>query len=193
MSKCPSPITGNPCSLSYFLTYQKFSPSFTTFSTSISIVSEPNTYKQAVKHLSWCQAMNTELLALEQNHIWIITNLLPSKEAIECKYVYKTKFNANGSVEMLKARHVAKGFTQQKGIDYTETISPMAKLVTVRVLLSVATVQGWSLLQFDVNNAFLHNGLEEKIYMRKPPGYTKGGLNQVCKLLKSLYGQQASR
>ncbi|KAF5447982.1 hypothetical protein F2P56_033491 [Juglans regia] len=122
--------------------------------------------------------MEGELLALEQNQTWIITDLPLGKEAIDCKYVYKTKFHADGSVERLKVRLVAKGFTQQEGINYTETFSPVAKLVTVRILLSIAAVKGWFLFQFDVNNAFLHRDLDEEIYMRKSPGYTKGSPNQ---------------
>jgi len=193
LSKCSASITGNPYSLENFLTYKKFSPSFTAFSTSVSMHTDPTTYKQAVKHPGWCKAMSDELIALEQNHTWIVTDLPHGKASINCKYVYKTKFHADGSIERLKAQLVAKGFSQQAGIDYTETFSPVAKLVTVKVLLSVATIKGWSLLQFDINNAFLHGDLEEEIYMQKPPGYSVGGLNQVCKLLKSLYGlKQAS-
>ena len=124
--------------------------------------------------------MSDELLALEQNNNWIVTDLPLGKSAIDCKNVYKTKFHVDATIERLKARLFAKGFTQKAGIDYT-------KLVTVRVLLSIAAIKGWCLLQFDVNNAFLHGDLKEEIFMRKPPSYSVGGTNQVCKLLKSLY------
>jgi len=147
-----------------------------------------------MKHPGWCKAMSDELLALEQNNTWIITDLPPGKSVIDCKYIYKTKFHADGTIERLKAKLVANGFTQKAGIDYTETCSPVIKLVTVKVLLSIAAIKGWCLLQFDVNNAFLHGDLKEEIYMRKPPGYSVGRTNQVFKLLRSLYVlKQASR
>jgi hypothetical protein len=141
LSKYSASITGNPYSLENFLTYKKFSPSFIAFSTSISMHIDPTTYKQAVKHPGWCKAMSDELIALEQNHTYTVTDLPHGKVAINCKYVYKTKFHADDSIERLKARLVAKGFSQQAGIDYTETFFPVAKLVTVRVLLSIAAIK----------------------------------------------------
>lgn len=153
------------------------------------LILKPTSYSQVVKNLGWCKAMDAKLLlALEENDTWILTDLPHLKEAIGYKYVYKVKRNSYGSIERLKARLVAKRYTQQVGVDYHETFLPIAKMDIMRCLFSIVAVQGLHLHQFDVNNGFLHGDLEEDIYMHKPPGHTKGGPQQVCKLLKSLYG-----
>ena len=105
------------------------------------------------------------------------------------KWVVKKKFCADGSVERYKARLVAKGYSQVEGIDYGERFSPVAKLTSIRFLLSLAASYDLEIEQMDVKTAFLHGDLEEEIYMSQPEHYiVKGKEYLVCKLKKSLYG-----
>ena len=89
--------------------------------------------------------MTAKIVALEANQTWTLTPLPTGKKPIECKWVYKIKYKADGSIERYKARLVAKGFTQKEGVDYFETFSPVAKMVSVKVLLVVVAIKGWFL------------------------------------------------
>lgn len=152
----------------------------------------PRTFREAVQYASWRDAMALEFNALERNHTWDITDLPPNRRALGCQWVYRTKYKSDGTKERDKARLVVLGNHQEFGVDFTDTFAPVAKLATVRVLLSVAVARGWQVDQLDVNNAFLHGELTDEIYMKIPPGYTHLYPGKVCRLRKSLYGLRQS-
>jgi len=160
-----------------------------------SSIIEPTSFAEAAGHPKWVEAMRSEIAALEDNHTWSLTELPPGNQPIGCKWVFKVKYLASGVVERYKARLVAKGFSQKEGLDYSETFSPVAKMVTVRSVLAVAAARHWSVFQMDVHNAFLQGDLPEDVYMVIPPGFCRqGATGKVCKLHKSLYGlKQAPR
>jgi len=147
--------------ISRFMSYHRLSPSYSAFFTSISAIQEPKTFYEAQSQAVWQQAMNEELKALIENHIWSVVPLSVGKQVVGYHWIFKTKFKSDGSVDRHKAHLVAHGFTQKFGVDYKETFAPVAKMTIVRVLLSVAINQGWFLCQMDVRNAFLHEELEE--------------------------------
>ena len=115
------------------------------------------------------------------------------KKAIGCRRVFTVKFNPDGSIARLKARLIAKGYSQTYGVDYSNTFSLIAKLTSVRLFISLAASYDWDLHQLDIKNVFLHGDLQEEVYMEQPPGFvTQGELGKVCRLQKSLYGLKQS-
>ncbi|KAL2237804.1 UNVERIFIED_CONTAM: Retrovirus-related Pol polyprotein from transposon RE1 [Sesamum indicum] len=133
-----------------------------------------------------------ELRALADNQTWVLTSLPPGKRTIGSRWVYKVKLKPDGTVDRYKARLVAKGYNQVEGVDYFDSFSPVAKSITIHLLLSLAASKSWPLLQLDVNNAFLHGHLEEDVYMEPPVGLLDVVPGQVCKLQKSFYGLKQS-
>ncbi|XP_014661111.1 uncharacterized protein LOC106804459 [Setaria italica] len=116
--------------------------------------------------------MAEEIAALERTHTWDLVSHPANVRPITCKWVYKVKTRSDGSLERYKARLVARGFQQEHGRDYDETFAPVAHMTTVRTLLAVASVRGWSVSQLDVKNAFLNGELREEVYMQPSPGYS---------------------
>jgi hypothetical protein len=165
----------------------------TTYSSSVP--REPRSVQAALAHPGWRAAMNEELTALHQNQTWILVPRTSDMHVIGSKWVLKTKLKPDGSLDRLKARVVAKGFHQIDGIDFTETFSPVVKPSTIRMVITVALVQQWSIRQLDVKNAFLYGFLSEDLFMEQPPEMSDSQYpTHVCKLQRALYGlKQAPR
>ncbi|KAA0050650.1 Cysteine-rich RLK (receptor-like protein kinase) 8 [Cucumis melo var. makuwa] len=155
----------------------------------------PKNIYTALKCPEWKNVVMEEMKALEKNRTWEICALDGTLDRHKYKAdgtLDRHKYKADGTLDRHKARLVAKGFTQTYDIDYSETFSSVAKLKTVRVLLSVAVNKDWPLYQLDVKNAFLNGDLVEEVYMSPPLGFEAQFGQQVCKLQKSLYGLKQS-
>ncbi|KAL0322924.1 UNVERIFIED_CONTAM: Retrovirus-related Pol polyprotein from transposon RE1 [Sesamum angustifolium] len=171
-----------------------FTPAHRSFIANVAAIQEPRSFAQSCQDERWNAAMQYELDALERNQTWDLCDLPANKKAIGSRWVYKVKLLPDGSIDRYKARLVAKSYSQIEGVDYFDSFSPVAKTVTVRVFLAIASSYSWPISQLDVNNAFLHGHLEEEVYMLPPEGYLRARPGQVCRLKRSLYGlKQASR
>eukprot|EP01018_Ginkgo_biloba_P000839 Gb_33741 [translate_table: standard] len=133
--------------------------------------------------------MEAEFDALVRNYTWTLMELPLDKDVIGTKWIYKTKYKSNRSIEKNKERLVAKGYAQQEGVDYTKTFAPVAKMDTIRTVLVLVAQHGWIIYQMDVKSAFLNGYFDEEIYVEKPQGFKIiGKENKVFELKKSLYG-----
>ena len=157
---------------------------------------EPKTLKEAMERSDWIQwekAINEEMESLHENKTWSLVERPNNKNIVGSKFVFKLKRKSDGSLERHKARLVARGFTQEEGVDFSETFAPVLKMQSLRLLLALANNEQAHLHQMDVKTAFLYGELEEEVFMEQPEGMTKPGTeHMVCKLHKSLYGLKQS-
>ncbi|KAJ9567262.1 hypothetical protein OSB04_003228 [Centaurea solstitialis] len=156
---------------------------------------EPTNYHMVVGDKNWKEAMQKEIDSIERNQTWKLTELPAGYKPIALKWIFKLKRNAAGEVIKYKARLVAKGYVQQKGVDFDEVYAPVTRLETVRLLLALSAQEGWQIHHLDVKSAFLHDDLQEEVYVCQPEGFTTTGKeHMVYKLSEALYGlRQAPR
>lgn len=156
---------------------------------------EPRTHVQALKDPRWRDSICGEMNSQMQNLTWNLVPRDPSYNLVGCRWVFRIKQLADGSVDRFKSRLVAKGFNQRPGIDYFETFNPVVKQPTIRLVLGQVIARGWVLRQLDVNNAFLQDDLTEDVYLAQPLGFIdQDRPDYVCKLNKAIYGlKQAPR
>ncbi|KAK1660536.1 hypothetical protein QYE76_048695 [Lolium multiflorum] len=126
----------------------------------------------------WKEAVHNEMDSILSNGTWELSERPHGCKPVGCKWVFKKKLRPDGTIEKYKARLVAKGYTQREGEDYFDTYSPVARLTTIRVLLSMAASYGLIVHQMDVKTAFLNGELEEEIYMDQPDGFVVKGFGK---------------
>lgn len=157
-------------------------------------VTEPRDLKEALtspQATEWKRAINEEIESLESQGTWEIVDLPQDKRCIGCKWIFKLKTDSEGKITRFKARLVAQGFSQEKGIDYSETYSPVANFSIIRFMLAITAMFGWHTRHLDIKCAYLNGKLEEELYMSVPPLY-KVEEGKVVKLKRPIYGLKQS-
>lgn len=131
-------------------------------------IPEPITYHDAVNSYysdEWTSAIQEELGAHEANETWSVVKNTNGLKEISARWVFKIKRNADGTIDKFKARLVARGFTQQAGVDYGEVFAPVVRMDSIRLLFSIAAQYGLKFKQFDIATAFLYGMIEEELYL----------------------------
>ena len=157
------------------------------------VIETPSSYRQAIRspqYDKWNSAMKKELMELKENNTFSLVYLPPGAKAIGGKWVYKIS-SPPGEELRFRARYVAKGFSQQEGINYAETFSPTCKFSTIKIATQICIDEGMLMHQADVNSAFLNAELDYAIYITQPEGFISDH-SKVWKLHKSLYGLKQS-
>jgi len=124
--------------------------------------------------------MNNEIIALKKNKTFDVVNKPIGWNIVGSKWVFKTKKNADGTLERFRARPVAQGFSQSPGFNFEDTFAPVIRYESLRLLIAICARNKWRPRQFDVISAFLHGKLKEEVYMRPLPAFRNG--DKVWKL-----------
>ena len=131
----------NPHPIYNFLTYHRLSSPYLAFISTLSFVSLPKTVHEALSHPGWKQTMVEEMVAPHSTVTWDLVTLPTGKSLVGCRWVYTIKIGPNGQVDRLKAPLVVNGYTQIYGSDYYDTFSPIAKMASVCLLLSMVAMK----------------------------------------------------
>ena len=119
--------------------------------------------------VKWLEAMKSEMGSMYKNKVWTLIDLPNDRRAIEIKWIFKRKTDADSSVTIYKARIAAKGFRQVQGVDYNEIFSTVAMLKSVRIMLAIVTC--YEIWQMDVKTTFFNGFIKEELYMMQPEGF----------------------
>lgn len=127
--------------------------------------------------------MFAELTTFMKQDTWDLIPPHSQCHPVGCKWVFRVKRKADGSIDRFKARLVAKGaYNQHPSLDYKETFNPVVKLAIIRIIITIVVLNGWSMRQMDINNAFLNGRLTDDVYMMQPSVLDASRPHHVCKL-----------
>lgn len=146
---------------------------------------EPSSFEEAANHKVWISAMEEDSM-INKNDTWELVDKPEEKNVIGVKWVYRTKYNPDGSIFKHKARLVVKGYSQQPGVNFGETFAPVARHETVRFLLALAAQYKWKIFHLDVKYAFLNGLIEKYIYVNNLKVLQLQVKKTRCKSLKGL-------
>nr|GEY51316.1 putative ribonuclease H-like domain-containing protein [Tanacetum cinerariifolium] len=156
---------------------------------------EPKRVHQALKDLSWIEAMQEELLQFKMQKVCVLVDLPNGKRAIGSKWVFRNKKDKRGIVVRNKARLVTQGHTQEEGIDYEEVFTPVERIEAIRLFLAYTSFMGFMVYQMDVKSVFLYGTIKEEVYVCQPLGFEDPDYpDKVYKVVNVLFGlHQAPR
>ncbi|KAA1124157.1 hypothetical protein PGTUg99_050211 [Puccinia graminis f. sp. tritici] len=164
--------------------------------TTDSDIDTPKTWRQLLKSPNrhrWLKAADDEFASLLGMQTWKLVPRPEKRKIIKSKWVFKVKRRPDRSIQKLKARLVAMGYSQIHGLDYDEVFSPTLRLETLRLILSLLANRKWKGRQVDFKTAFLNGHLDKPIYMEQPPGFEDPQHpDWVCEVNRSLYGLKQS-
>ncbi|GKE68661.1 retrotransposon protein, putative, ty1-copia subclass [Tanacetum coccineum] len=157
-----------------------------TTNSTLSELDKPANYKEAMtspEAAKWKEAIKSEIQSMYDNQVWNLVNTTLGLKTVGCKWIFNKKTDINGKVHTFKARLVAKGYTQTHKINYEETLSPVAKIKSIRIMLAIAAFHDYKIWQMDVKTAFVNGKLTGDVFMAQPEGFENVKYpKRVCKL-----------
>ena len=133
--------------------------------------------------------MYDELIQFQRNDVWTLVPRPKGRHIISTKWIFRNKTDEEGNVICNKARPIAQGYLQMEGVDYDETFAPLARMESIRILLTLACHLKFKLYQMDVKTAFLNRLLKEDVNVAQPKGFIDPHFpDHVFYLKKALYG-----